>query len=65
MKKIGILTFHRAENFGAVLQAYALQQYVTNLGYDVEIIDYRCKSIEILQIKIYLLILQRYYQKNA
>lgn len=46
MKKIGILTFHRAENFGAVLQAYALQQYVTNLGYDVEIIDYRCKSIE-------------------
>ena len=27
MKKIGILTFHRAYNYGAVLQCYALQQY--------------------------------------
>lgn len=46
MKKIGILTFHRAENFGAVLQAYALQSYLENEGYEVIFIDYRCKSIE-------------------
>ena len=44
--KIGILTFHRAENFGATLQAYALQTYLSQLGNDVEIIDYRCTSIE-------------------
>lgn len=25
MKKTGILTFHRAHNYGATLQAYALQ----------------------------------------
>lgn len=44
--KIGILTFHRADNFGAVIQAYALQEYIKNLGHEVEIIDFRCKSIE-------------------
>lgn len=44
--RIGILTFHRAENFGATLQAYALQHYVSQLGYDVRIIDYRCPAIE-------------------
>jgi hypothetical protein len=44
--KIGILTFHRAENFGATLQAYALQEYISSLGYEVEIIDYRNKALE-------------------
>ena len=39
--KIGILTFHWPENYGAVLQAYALQSYLTDLGHDVEIINYR------------------------
>ena len=38
--KIGILTFHWATNYGAVLQCYALQQALTQLGHDVEIIDY-------------------------
>lgn len=38
--KIGILTFHRAHNYGAVLQAYGLQQYLLNLGHSVYIIDY-------------------------
>lgn len=40
MKKIGILTFHRACNYGAVLQCYALQQCLINLGYDVSVINY-------------------------
>ncbi len=44
--KIGILTFHRAENFGAVLQAYALQTFLQNEGCDAFIIDYRNLSIE-------------------
>lgn len=44
--KIGILTFHRAENFGAVLQCYALQTFLQSKGYDVEVIDYRNKTIE-------------------
>ena len=39
--KVGILTFHCAHNYGAVLQAYALQQYISQLGHTVEIIDIR------------------------
>lgn len=39
--KIGILTFHCANNYGAVLQAYGLQEYLKTLGHDVYVIDYR------------------------
>ena len=39
--KIGILTFHCAVNFGAVLQAFGLSQYLRSLGHDVSVIDYR------------------------
>lgn len=38
--KIGILTYHRAHNYGAMLQAYALLSCLRNNGHDVEIIDY-------------------------
>lgn len=44
--KIGILTFHRAHNYGAVLQAYALVTYLREVGYNAEIVDYRPKAIE-------------------
>lgn len=44
--RIGILTLHRAENFGAVLQAYALQSHLLKQGHDVSIIDYRNSTIE-------------------
>ena len=48
MKKIGILTFHRAYNFGAVLQTYAVQQAARSISdnLDISIIDYRCNRIE-------------------
>ena len=39
--KIGILTFHDAHNYGAMLQCYALQQFLFKKGYNVEVIDYR------------------------
>lgn len=38
--KIGLLTFHSAHNYGAVLQAYATQEKVKELGFDIEVIDY-------------------------
>ena len=44
--KIGILTFHRAINYGAVLQAYALQETLKQLGHDPYVIDYRQKKVE-------------------
>lgn len=44
--RICILTFHRAQNYGAVLQAYALQKKIEELGYTCDILDYRCEKIE-------------------
>lgn len=44
--KVGIITFHRAVNYGAVLQAYALQQAIKKTGNDAEILDYRCPEVE-------------------
>ena len=40
MKSIGIITIHKINNYGSVLQAYALQKACEELGYKVEIIDY-------------------------
>ncbi|MCD7857032.1 MAG: polysaccharide pyruvyl transferase family protein [Clostridiales bacterium] len=46
IKKIGILTFHRASNYGATLQAYALQTILKRNVETVHIIDYRCPEVE-------------------
>lgn len=40
MKKIGIITIHKINNYGSVFQAYALQRACEDIGYKVEIIDY-------------------------
>lgn len=44
--KVGILTYHRAHNYGAVLQCFALQELLKQYGCDIEIIDYRQPFIE-------------------
>lgn len=44
--RIGILTFHRAINYGALIQAYALKTTIENLGHQVSIIDYRNPMLE-------------------
>ena len=38
-KKIGIITFHAADNFGSALQAYALEKVLQSLEYEPEIIN--------------------------
>ncbi len=38
--KIGIITFHRSHNYGALLQGYALKSYLTNIGYNTDFVDY-------------------------
>ncbi len=43
--KIGILTFHFARNYGAVLQCFALQEFLRSRGHEVKIIDYRPSSV--------------------
>lgn len=50
--KIGTLTYHDTRNYGAVLQAYALQKTIENLGVDCEIIDYKSEFLaEVYKIK--------------
>lgn len=39
--KIGVLTFHCAANYGAVFQAYGLQEVLKQLGHEVHVVDYR------------------------
>lgn len=39
--RVGIITFHNPVNYGALLQAYALQLTIRRLGHDCRIIDYR------------------------
>lgn len=44
---IGIVTFHRAENYGAFLQVYALQNAINQMGSNIisEVVDYQPESI--------------------
>lgn len=39
-KKIGIVTFHKAVNYGAVLQCFALYRTVKKMGCECEVVDY-------------------------
>lgn len=32
MKKVGIVTFHTALNYGAIMQTYALQTFLNSIG---------------------------------
>ncbi|MGI6006459.1 MAG: polysaccharide pyruvyl transferase family protein [Ruminococcus sp.] len=44
--KIGIVTFHSAHNYGAVLQAWSLQEYLKQQGHQVEIVNLRLPVID-------------------
>lgn len=38
--KVNIITYHRAKNYGAVLQSFALQRVFEELGCNAQVIDY-------------------------
>lgn len=40
-KRVGILTFHSVQNFGAVVQAWTTPRILLSLGLQPEVIDYR------------------------
>jgi hypothetical protein len=44
--RAGILTYHFSENFGAVLQAYALQRWLQQQGLQVSLINYHPAYVE-------------------
>lgn len=43
--KIGIITFQETNNYGAILQNYALQKSLAKLGHEAETINYRSSYI--------------------
>ena len=51
-KKIGIITFHIAHNYGAMLQAYALPTAVKKMGFQCDVY-YKPDSYEEFQNQIY------------
>lgn len=46
MKRVGILTFSNTVNYGASLQACALQRTVESLGCDCEVLDYSNRELD-------------------
>lgn len=68
--KVAIITFHRAINYGAVLQAYALQKTLNNNNISSDIIDYRglydfkSKSLNLKELAKRIIWLKKYVQVN-
>lgn len=50
--RIGILTFHWATNYGAILQAYCLQEHIRNQGHQVTIVYYKPRKFEFSWLRI-------------
>ncbi len=72
-RKIYILTFHWATNYGAVLQSYALQRFlIQQYGNNVEIINYIpkgyektfCRSLDIRSVQKTLSNVKEYYKEK-
>ena len=53
--RIGILTYHYAHNYGAVLQCYALQNYLISLGHTVRVIGHKnpyiCRDYKVFDLR--------------
>lgn len=64
-RKIGILTFFRAMNYGAILQAWSLKRYLEKRGHEVVFIDYafggtqKHKFIEIIKSRSFKSVLNK------
>lgn len=46
MPKVGLITMHHSDNYGAVLQCYALVNALERIGADVEVINYIPKRFQ-------------------
>ena len=50
--KVGIMTFHYAHNYGAMLQAFALRSFLNENGFEAEIINYVPTYMELKYLKV-------------
>lgn len=67
MKKIGLMTWHHAENYGTAFQAYALKTLIEQQGYKVDLINYRrlnSAPISVPNIRLLILSQIRYLLKR-
>ena len=62
--KAGILTFQFADNFGALLQCFALQEACKNLGADAYVIDYLPEKMVSRKLRIKKRILPKGFEKK-
>jgi hypothetical protein len=62
--KIGILTFHWARKFGALLQAWSLYKLLTGIGYKVKIINFQPVPLVISHLKLSELVIKRYIPRE-
>lgn len=46
LPKVAVITYHRNDNYGAMLQCYALQETLKKQGVEPVVIDYRCQVVE-------------------
>lgn len=63
MKKIGLITLPLNNNFGGILQAFALHHYLTNMGFQVIFIDRQYKAKWYSKLKIF--IKDRYHSNKS
>lgn len=64
MKKIALMTWHHAENYGTAYQALAMKSLIEEFGYTVDLIDYRRDDAPILEKKTFLQYLREYNFKS-
>lgn len=65
--RVGILTIHCNYNYGALLQSYALQEFLRGLGHEVSIINYRPGYLESVEPKYHLfpsIHIRQYFRTN-
>ncbi|MCG9757463.1 hypothetical protein L1D40_20000, partial [Shewanella insulae] len=47
MSRVAILTLPPTENYGGILQCFALKNYLESFGYDVEVINLGKKNLSV------------------
>jgi len=52
MKKIGTLTFSNSKNYGALLQAYALREFLNISGFECDIINYQNPNVKYSNVSL-------------
>ena len=62
--KIGILTFHWAQRFGALLQGWSLYKLLTDMGYEVKIINFQPAPLVIWQLELSDMLFRRYIPRE-